>query len=266
MVHAPSGVAGIGQGLPLQFVQGRRGQAGELAGDAPWLARCPSLEIGRHRFGVRAGDELGAQYRLTIAQRAGWLMLQAVPPRGLAASPPALLDALCHARQPFGLAGQAVPFVHCLEDGAQQHAGDGVGVGDRFVEDAHAGLFGLVLKDQGQVPAAGNARGVQGEDNRPGPGGVAEGAKQGLEAGPVVVLARLHRVGKLGDDGQALLVGVVLERPALGVQAQVMPIFGAAQVARGLAGGGLTGWGSSSAARVRRRRASESSPSPPGWP
>lgn len=241
MVHAPGGVPGIGEGLPLQAVE-VPADPGKLAGHAARLACRPGVEIARHRRGIGAGDKPRPYHRLTIAQRPGRLMIQAIAARWPSTRPPALAHGFGHSGRALGLGGQAMPLIHRLQDGAQQHTRDRVGIRYRAVQDLDARPFRLVLENQRQVAPPGDARGIQGRDDCPGAGRIAQGPQQGLEAGPIIILARLHRVGIFGDDGQALLVGISLERPALGVQAQIMPIFRAAQVSTGLAWMGWAGW------------------------
>jgi metallo-beta-lactamase class B len=91
-----------------------------------------------------------------------------------------------------------VPFVHRLEDGAQQHGGNGVGVRHGLIEDAHPGLFRLVLEDEGEVATAGDAGGIKGDDG-------AVLIDTGTAKGSEVIAANIESLGVKLSDVKAML-------------------------------------------------------------
>ncbi len=62
----------------------------------------------------------------------------------------------------------------------------------------------MFLEDQGERAAARYAGGIERQNGLPCPSGIAQCREKLLEAGPVVVLAGLHRVGEFAKTGLEL--------------------------------------------------------------
>ncbi|MGB6056355.1 MAG: hypothetical protein WBG17_14075 [Burkholderiaceae bacterium] len=99
--------------------------------------------------------------------------------------------------------------------------------------NADVSLVALVFEDQGNVPPARDARGVEHQHMFPSSIGLPQRADQRLEARPIFVFARLHSVGKFVDHCEILGMCQVVECSTLGVERNVTAILAAAQVEGG---------------------------------
>ncbi|HZH44287.1 MAG TPA: hypothetical protein VEY50_09420 [Lysobacter sp.] len=234
-MHAPDGVAGVGEGVPLHPDQRAvrhagqprcaRGAHARHAGRA--IAQVPGDRFGACRVGLE--DALGDG--LAIAHRAGRSLHQAVAGRRPPAGTEALAHVLAHAGQALLPRRQAVPLVHRLQDGLQQHFRDRVGLRQRLVHDTHAVPLALdFLEDDRDVPASRNAAGVEHQQGVPPAVRVPDRLQQRLKAGPILVLAGLDRVGELLNDRQLPALGQLLQLPPLRVDRHVVPVLARAQV------------------------------------
>nr|WP_235893173.1 hypothetical protein [Pelomicrobium methylotrophicum] len=235
-VPIPYDMAGVSERVAIHVHQRRGGrfQPGLRCRTRPRHAARSCLEVGLYGAGIRPGRQPALGDGRAVPDGTGFDCFEYVPTGRAPTCPPALAHVLGHAGETLDLAGERVPLVHGLEDGLEQHLGDGIGVRQGLVDDPHATALALVLlEDDGKRPAAGDAGCIQRQDVVPPTVGCPQVGKQRLETGAVVVLARLDGIGVLAHDGDAASGGELLKRSALRVDGNVRAVFGRAQVQDG---------------------------------
>ncbi|MGG6461442.1 hypothetical protein ABE093_01765 [Solilutibacter silvestris] len=162
---------------------------------------------------------------MAIARCSGVLVFQHVAEGCPAAGAEPLTHVLPHAGQTLLAAGQAVPLVHRLQDGLQQHLGDRIGFRKRFVDQPDIEALALALEHHGEMPAAGNARRVQHQQGVPAALRVPDRCDQVAEAGPVIVLSGLDRIRELSDYTFMPRLCEGLQFSTLGVDTDVVSVL-----------------------------------------
>lgn len=141
---------------------------------------------------------------------------------------------LRHASETFAPAGEAVPFVHRLQDGAQEHFGNGVDFGNRSVEQLDALAFGFVFEQDSDMPAAREARGVQQKQGVPVACVGSQAGDQFLKSWTILIFARFNDIGELGNNRQAAFSGEFFQLAPLCVDGDVGSVLTGSQVECGL--------------------------------